>query len=51
MASAQALGQGEGIRGDAQLFITPEATTPPHAHLNFIKDQQDVSLRADLAQA
>ena len=51
MTTAQALGQGEGVRGDAQLLITPEAATPPHAHLHLIKDQQDVSLRADLAQA
>ena len=51
MAASQSLGQGEGVRFDAELLVAPEPTAAAHAHLHLIKDQQDVALAAVLAQA
>ena len=48
--AAQPLGNGDPIGLDAQLLVTPEAATAPHAHLHLIKDQQNLMLVADLAQ-
>ena len=46
MATAEAFRQGDRVRGDPKLLITPKLTATAHAHLHFVEDQQDLSLAA-----
>ena len=49
-AAAEALGEGEGVRFDAEPLVAPPAPAAAHPHLHLIEDQQNGAFIAELAQ-
>ena len=43
MAATEPFRQGDHIWFNIQLLVAPEPAAATHAHLNFVKDQQDVA--------
>src|SRR5688572_31478784 len=50
-SSSESLGQGHDVWFDSKVLVAEQLPGAPHSGLNFIEDEQDAALIAELTQA